>query len=119
MGSCSVPRILVVDDDEATRYATVKLLSGAGYEAVGAHDYRDALSILEDGSPLEIAVFDVVLPHVHGFALARMAHMKRPYIKCIYMTGFDLPTGEANGPVLRKPVADGELLVEVAKALTP
>jgi CheY-like chemotaxis protein len=110
-------RILLVEDDEATRYATVKLLSSAGHEVVEAHDYRDALPVLEDGSRVDLLVVDVILPGVHGFALARMARVKHPGIKCIHVTGFDLPTSEASGPVLRKPLNDGQLLSEIATAL--
>jgi CheY-like chemotaxis protein len=110
-------RILLVDDDEATRYATAKLLAAAGHEVVQASDYRDALPILENGSRVDLLVVDVVLPGVHGFALARMARMKHRSIKCIHVTGFDLPTSEASGPVLRKPLNEGQLLSEVATAL--
>ena len=111
-------RILLIEDDKATRYATAKLLSAAGYEVVEANDYRDALPLLEDGSRIDVLVVDVVLPGVHGFALARMARMKHHRLKCIHVTGFDLPTSEASGPVLRKPLNDGQLLAEIATALS-
>lgn len=109
-------RILVVDDDEAARYATAKLLRATGHEVVDAFNYRDALPILER-SKVDLLIVDVVLPEVHGFALARMARMKRHDLPCIYVTGFDLPSGEAVGPVLRKPVNDEQLLAEIAKLL--
>ena len=112
-----MPRILVVEDDDASRYTLVKLLAAAGYEVADAHDYRDALCILEDGSPVDLLVADIVLPEVHGFALARMARMKHRDLKCIHVTSYDLPTSEAIGPVLRKPVSDDQLLEEVAEAL--
>lgn len=57
------------------------------------------------------------LPGVNGFALARMARLKRLDIKCIYITGYDIPAQEARGPILRKPFSDGALLTEVAQAL--
>jgi len=111
-------RILVVDDDEPLRYATVKLLAGAGYDVVEAGDYRGALPIMEDGLRLDLLVIDAMLPGVNGFALARMARMKHRDIKCIYVTGFEVPASEAVGPILRKPFADDDLLAEVARALT-
>jgi CheY-like chemotaxis protein len=112
-----MPRILLIDDDEALRYATVKLLAGAGYEVEQARDFQEALRIIEDGKPLELLVTDAVLPGVNGFALARMARMKHHDIKCIYISGFDVPAHEAFGPILRKPFTDGQLLAEVARAL--
>jgi DNA-binding response OmpR family regulator len=111
-------RILVVDDDEAARHATANLLTRAGHEVVEAHDFRDALPILEDGTALDLLVVDVMLPEVHGFALARMARMKHPGIRCIHVTAYDVPTTEAVGPVLRKPLDPELLLAEVTASLS-
>jgi len=110
-------RILLVDDDDAARYATARLLATAGYDVVEAHDYHDALAILEDGTSLDLLVLDIVLPEVHGFALARMARMKHHGLRCIHITGFDVPTSEALGPVLRKPLDHDLLLAEVEREL--
>jgi CheY-like chemotaxis protein len=107
-----------VDDDEATRYATGKLLRIAGYDVLEANDYHDALPALEDHTAVDLLIIDVVLPGVHGFALARMARMKCPSLPCIYITGHDLPTSEAVGPVLRKPLNQNQLLAEVEKAVS-
>ena len=110
-------RTLVVEDDEPLRYATVKLLTGAGYDVAQVEDFREALRIMEDRRPLDLLVVDTVLPGVNGFALARMARMKRSDIKCIHVTAFDVPAHEAMGPILRKPVSEDQLFAEVAKAL--
>jgi len=99
------------------RYATAKLLANAGHEVVDAHDYHDALPILEDGTSLDLLVVDLMLLEVHGFALARMARMKHLGIRCIYVTAYDLSTHEAVGPVLRKPLADDQLLTAIEAAL--
>lgn len=109
-------RILLVDDDEALRYATAKLLAAAGYDVVQAGDFRDALPIIEDSKPLEFLVTDAVLPGVNGFALARMARLKRLDIRCIYITGFDVPVHEAIGPILRKPFTSEQLLALLINA---
>jgi CheY-like chemotaxis protein len=43
-----------------------------------APDHRLALQILESSQPLDLLITDVVMPgHVNGFALARMARMRR------------------------------------------
>ena len=111
-------RILIVDDDDGFRYATVKMLVDAGYETVDAHDYRKALEILEDKKPLDLLLIDIVIPGVNGFALARMARMRHFGLKVVYISAFDIPTAEAIGPVLRKPVDYDALLGEVRKALS-
>ncbi len=110
-------RGLVVDDDDAFRYATAKLLADAGFETVEAPDYRQALEILDEKKPLDLLLMDIVIPGVNGFALARMARMRHRSLKVIYLSGFDVPTDEAIGPVLRKPVEGGVLLAEIRKAL--
>jgi CheY-like chemotaxis protein len=111
-------RILVVDDDEAFRYATVKMLKAAGFETVDAPDYRAALDILDEKKPLDLLVMDLLIPGVHGFALARMARMRYRSLKVVYVSAFDdIPIDEAMGPVLRKPLDDATLLAEIRKAL--
>ena len=104
-------RILIVEDDNALRYALSRELEAAGYDVAQAHDYRDALDLLEVGKRVSVLVVDLVLPGVNGFALARMARMKQHHVKIIYMTGFeDIPLQEADGPVLHKPVHPDVLL---------
>lgn len=110
-------RVLVVDDDDGFRYATVKLLTDAGFETVEAPDYRQALEILDDKKPLALLLMDIVIPGVNGFALARMARMRHRGLKVIYLSAFDVPTDEAIGPVLRKPVDSNALLAEIDKVL--
>jgi len=111
--------ILVVDDDSVCCYATTLLLQSAGYTVTSAKDYREALPRIESDDRLDLLVTDIVMPHrVNGFALARMARMKRPRIKVIYLTGFaEVPLQEAAGPVLRKPVSDDHLLTIVQREL--
>jgi|SRR5690349_5808496 CheY-like chemotaxis protein len=111
-------RVLVVDDDEAFRYAAVKMLTDAGFETAQAPDYREALDILDDKKPLALLVMDLVIPGVNGFALARMARMRYRELKVIYVSAFDVPTNEAIGPVLRKPLEDDVFMAEVRNALS-
>jgi CheY-like chemotaxis protein len=110
-------RVLIVDDDDGFRYATVKLLTDAGFETMEAPDYRQALEILDDKQPLTLLLMDIVIPGVNGFALARMARMRHRNLKVIYLSAFDVPTDEAIGPVLRKPIDSDMLLAEIGKLL--
>ena len=110
-------RVLVVDDDDAFRYATVKMLVDAGFETADAPDYRQALEILDDKKPLDLLLMDIVIPGVNGFALTRMARMRHRSLKVVYLSAFDVPTDEAIGPVLRKPVDSDVLLAEIRKVL--
>jgi DNA-binding NtrC family response regulator len=117
-GTQMTARILVVDDDDACCRAIAHVLAAAGFEIVQAHDYRDALPVLEDGLPLAMLVTDLVMPGVNGFALARMGRMRHRDLKAIFVTGFDnVPLKEASGPVLRKPIKADLLLATVQETL--
>jgi len=116
--SMKSPRILFVDDEEAFAYSAAKALRAAGYEVVVVPDHRDALPILEDKQHLDLMVSDVVMPErVNGFALARMGRMRRPDLKVLFITAYDLPEEQAIGRVLRKPISPEELVAQVQNAL--
>ena len=111
-------RILVVDDDDAFRYSIEKSLKAAGFDVATAHDYRDALPLLDKGDPFDLLVTDIVMPHrVNGFALARMGRMRNHDLKVLYVTAFDVPSHEAIGKILRKPLSNEDLVREVQTAL--
>jgi CheY-like chemotaxis protein len=111
-------RILLVDDDDVFRYACEKIIAAAGYNVVCTPDYREALPIIDDDQPLALLVTDVIMPNaVNGFALARMGRIRRIGLKVRYLTGFDVPSHEAAGKILRKPITDDRLLAEIAQAL--
>ena len=74
-------RILVVEDDDATRYAMARELAAVGYDVAQACDYRDALPILESQGPVDLLLVDLIMPGVNGFALARMARLRRLDLK--------------------------------------
>ena len=111
-------RILIMDDDDKFRYAIVKILGEEGYEVVDAHDFRRGLDLIEDGKPLALLITDIVLPSVNGFVLARMARMHHIGMPVIYMSGFDVPSEEARGPVLRKPFKPDDLLAQIRMILS-
>jgi CheY-like chemotaxis protein len=110
-------RILVVDADQAFRYALASFLSTAGFDVAEAGDYLKALDVLEDNRPLHLLVVGVQLPTVNGLAIARMARMKRLSLPIIHITTFEIPGDEAIGPVFTKPVDFYVLLDEAQRML--
>ena len=110
--------ILLVDDDEAFCYAAAKALRNAGFVVSLAPDHRLALQILEGPHPPDLLITDLVMPRgIHGFALARMARLRCLKLRVLYLTAYDLPTGEAIGKVLRKPIDLYALVAEARDAL--
>ena len=113
--------ILLVEDDEAGRISIAGLLRRAGYAVHVAPDYRRALALLESKQPIDVMITDIVMPdRVNGLALARMARLRRPGIKLLYITGYDILglATEALGPVVRKPFADEKFLNAVSSSST-
>ena len=62
-------RLLVVDDNPATLYATSRLLRAAGFEVVEATSGEEALELVADG--IDLVVLDVNLPGIDGFEVCR------------------------------------------------
>ena len=115
-------RVLFVDDDQVFAEASAQVLRGAGYEVRIAPDYRLALEVLESNALVDLLVCDIVMPdRVNGLALGRMARLRRPELKIIYITGHDIPgvEDEALGPVLRKPIDNDLFVAEIERVLAP
>ena len=113
-----VPEILLVEDDEGTRLAFRKMLENAGFLVRATGDYQDALNILAGDTRVDVLITDIVMSHgINGFALGRMGRMRRRDLKIVYVTAYDVPSHEAVGPVLRKPVPPETLIAEIRKAI--
>jgi DNA-binding NtrC family response regulator len=110
----------LVDDDLAFGEAAAHVLRAAGFEVFVAPDHRLALEDLESARPINLLITDIVMPQrVNGVALSRMARMRRPGLKVLYVTAYDIPgiEDEVAGSILRKPVDNEQLIAEVRRIL--
>lgn len=113
--------VLVVDDDPDVLDVVCAVLSSLGHNVDRALGGLPALDILE-GKHIDLLLTDVVMPGLHGFNLARMAVLRRPDIKVLYLTGYTEYTterdeGQRFGKLLYKPLRPDELKREVDAAL--
>jgi len=78
-------RVLIADDDAATRHGVAKLLENAGFDVSEAADGNAALSAIQE-KQYDLVFLDIWMPHLSGLeVLARIrAGMSRP--KVIVMT---------------------------------
>lgn len=63
-------RVLVVDDDDASRYLVSSLVRGHGLDVVEARDGKEALEAART-APVDLVVTDILMPVMDGYALAR------------------------------------------------
>lgn len=109
-------RVLLVEDDVSFSYSAHKALNQAGFDVIVANDYLHALKAIDE-EQIDLLLTDIVMPKVNGFALARMARLRRLDLKVLFMTAYDFPGYEAFGKVLRKPITEDRLVEEVAHTL--
>jgi two-component system response regulator HydG len=81
-----VPRVLVVDDDPAVLTAVSRVLDRGGCDVVSVSDPPKAQELLAHDPTIDVAVLDVMLPHVSGLDLLREAKARRPHMAVVMMT---------------------------------
>jgi signal transduction histidine kinase len=79
-------RILVVDDERVVRDGCRRVLSGKGYEVLGAEDGKRALGVLEDEA-VDLMLLDLKMPVMGGEEVLEHVRSHRPDIPVIIITG--------------------------------
>ncbi|WP_329956195.1 fused response regulator/phosphatase [Catenulispora pinistramenti] len=120
-------RLLVVDDNTASRYVFAQWLRRAGHEVLEAADGAAALKVLTDAEALpEVAVLDVVLPDMTGFELCQSikgtkatADIPVVHVSASAVSVSDRAQGLHGGAdaYLTKPVDPDELLATISAVL--
>ena len=115
-------RILLVDDDEAFRYATKAHLTLTGLDVVARAGSMAALEALDGERRFDLLVADIRMPpgEPHGLALARMARTRHPELPVVFVTAYsDLNPEDVaeTGPLLRKPFELDTLALAIREEL--
>jgi CheY-like chemotaxis protein len=99
-------RILIVDDDFATRHLLVKELQPLGYLTATASSGSEAVRAIKSHPP-DLVVIDVMLPEVDGFQICRAIKQSRLYhhIPVILMSAV-IDSGRVTDELLRRYGAD-------------
>jgi PAS domain S-box-containing protein len=119
--------ILLVEDDEAVRTLTRRVLENFGYRVIAAASGSEALDLCgHQLDTIDLLLTDIIMPNgVNGRQLAQQLLARRPALKIIFMTGYD---GEALGPetsfieqiqsrLLHKPCSWREMLHAIRQTL--
>jgi signal transduction histidine kinase/ActR/RegA family two-component response regulator len=115
--------ILLVEDDDAVRHATLRILCQAGYTVLDTASPLEALRLLEHHPTISLLLTDVVMPQMAGDELARRVKALHPAIPVIHMSGYTataqlhdgrLPSSDA---FLAKPFTADALLRAIREVL--
>lgn len=89
--------VLIVEDDELVREATVGSVVDLGHRVLEAADADAALSVLESNTAIDVLFTDVRLPGKNGEELAQEAWRRRPDLKVIFTSGAQAPEEGLDG----------------------
>jgi signal transduction histidine kinase len=116
-------RILVVEDNDKVREATVHRLEALGYAVLQARTGPEAIKLLEAGEPVDLVFSDIVLPgKMTGYDVAAWVRAKKPDLKLVLASGYSkMPLAAAAAVreirVLDKPCTREQLAHAFRKAL--
>jgi CheY-like chemotaxis protein len=116
--------LLVVEDAEPLRRATVEFLSSLGYKVQSAANGEEALNDLQAGSTeFALVITDVVMPRMSGPAFARAVAASRTPSKILFTSGHPqhiaLAKGvsKIDGNYLQKPFSLKSLALKIREVL--
>jgi two-component system, cell cycle sensor histidine kinase and response regulator CckA len=116
--------ILLVDDADALRILTRRLLEDSGYTVLDSGNPAEALHIAEEHQgPLPLMITDVIMPGFSGSVLAERVAVFRPETKVLYASGYNdnsieqLRVQGQNYAFLEKPFTREDLLKKVRELL--
>jgi DNA-binding NtrC family response regulator len=115
---------LLVEDEDAVRNVTARMLESRGYSVLEARDADAArAACAEHGSRIDLLLTDIVMPKTSGPKLAEELRMKHPALRVLYMSGYSgaavsrhasLPEGVG---YLEKPFTASALSAKIRDAL--
>jgi DNA-binding response OmpR family regulator len=119
------PRVLVVDDDPATRNIARSLLNKDGYRVAEAVDGSEALVYLARGDAIDLMVLDLDMPVLGGREVLRAvrASVSTAGLPIVVLTGTPDPGAEIEvmeqgaDDYIRKPIDPPRFLTRIKAAL--
>ncbi len=116
--------ILLVEDDEAVRGLTRRVLEQQGYQVLTAPSGEAGLALARaTRDPIHLLLTDVIMPGLSGPKLADLLLAERPGVRVIYMSGYAANTLEqrlgmgTEAAFLQKPFTPEQLVRRVQAVL--
>ena len=116
--------VLVVDDDDAIREVTRRILIRGGYHVLTAASGPEALELAQrDAQEIDLLLTDVIMPRMLGKEVADRIRVIRPNIRILYMSGYAYPVLTSRGTLdegitlVEKPFTAPALLGKINEVL--
>ena len=119
--------ILLVEDDQAVRLTTRRVLESKGYKVREANSAREALELWQShAGEIALLLTDIIMPEqMTGRELAERLRGQRPELKAIFMSGYSAEVlggntdfiRRTNSGFLQKPFSSRVLLETVRRCL--
>ena len=116
--------VLVVEDEEAMREVTRRILTRNGYTVITAAGGSEALALAaEHAGDIHLLVTDVVMPQMLGKEVAERVLAIRPDIRILFMSGYAHPVLASKGTLepgvtlIEKPFTEAAFLAKARKVL--
>ena len=111
-------KILYVEDNLSLRFVTSDQLKKRGYQVVSCKDGKDALSTFNE-QVFDLCVFDIMLPQIDGFELAKKIRQENEQIPIIFLSARSMQEDKIEGlkiggdDYLTKPFDIDELCLKI------
>jgi signal transduction histidine kinase len=115
--------ILVVEDNDKVREATISRLESLGYTVLEAKTGPEATTLLQSGEPIALVFSDIIMPGgMTGYDVTEWVRSMRPEIKVVLTSGYsDVPLAASEAvraiKVLGKPYTREQLAYALREAL--
>jgi signal transduction histidine kinase/CheY-like chemotaxis protein len=116
--------VLVVEDEDALREVTRRILTRSGYQVITAANGPEALRIAaEHPGAIHLLLTDVVMPHMLGKEVAEKMRLIKPDTEVIFMSGYARPVLASQGrlepgvALVEKPFSEADMLAAAGQVL--
>jgi CheY-like chemotaxis protein len=116
--------VLLVEDDQAIRKMTRRMLENLSYQVTEAGSPGEAMRLADErAGGIDLLITDVVMPEMNGRDLADLLHARYPDLKIVFMSGYTANVIAHRGVLdqgvnfIQKPFSQKDLAVMAGRVL--
>jgi CheY-like chemotaxis protein len=113
----AISTVLVVDDNPIARATAVDLFTDLGFKVLDGYNGATALKLIKEYPEVGLLFLDVRMPGMNGPEVADAAQKLGPWLKIVFMSGYDDRDVPPRAAFVRKPLDLKTLANAVAAAI--